>query len=69
MAPACRLSGSFGGGLRKETMASVHLDARHPSFSQYSTGAFQATTLVLELRASESESVSPCVVSLLGTAA
>ena len=37
-----------------------HLDARHFISSLYATGAFQATTLVLELRGSESESVS-CV--------
>ena len=27
-------------GFRKGTMASAHLDARHFSFSQYTTGAF-----------------------------
>ena len=37
-----QLDGSVGGGLRKGTMASVHLDARHFSFSLYTTGAFQA---------------------------
>ena len=34
-------------------MASARLDVRHFSFSQYTTGAFQAATLVLELRGSE----------------
>ena len=57
MANACQLCGIVGGGLRKGTMASACLDARHFSFSQYAAGAFQATTLVLELRGSESESV------------
>ena len=42
-----QLAGSFGGGFRKGTMASACLDARHFSFSLYTTGAFQATTLVL----------------------
>ena len=41
--------------------------ARHFSFSQYATDAFQAATLVLELKRSKSESVSPCVGSLRGT--
>ena len=45
---------SVGGGLSKGTMASVHLDARHFSFSLYTTGAFQAATPVLELRGNES---------------
>ena len=40
--------------------------ARHFSFSQYATDAFQAATLVLELKRSKSESVSPCVGSLRG---
>ena len=31
------------------------LDGRHFSFSLYTTGAFQAATLVLELRGSKSE--------------
>ena len=39
----------------KGTRASACLDARHFSFSQYATGAFQAATLVLELKGSESE--------------
>ena len=55
MAPACWPHGSVGGGLRKETVASAHLDTRHFSFSLYATGALQAATLVLELRGSESE--------------
>ena len=41
---------SVGGGFRKGTMASACLDARHFSLSLYTTGAFQAATLVLELR-------------------
>ena len=41
MASACRLCGSVGGWLRKGTMASAHLDARHFSLSQNATGAFQ----------------------------
>ena len=44
-----------GGGFRKGTMASAHLDARHFSFSLCTTAAFQAATPVLELRGSESE--------------
>ena len=44
-----------GGRVRKGTMASAHLDARHFSFSLYTTGAFQAATLVLELRGSDSK--------------
>ena len=55
MAPACWLCGSVGGGFRKGTMASAHLDARYFSFSQYATGAFQAAILVLELRESKCE--------------
>ena len=43
-----------------------HLDARHFSSSLHATGAFQAATLVLELRGSESEYVY--VGSLRGTA-
>ena len=50
-----QLAGSLKGGFRKATMASACLDARHFSFSLYTTGAFQATTLVQELRGSESE--------------
>ena len=34
---------------------SSHLDATHFSFTPYATGAFQAATLVLEFRGSESE--------------
>ena len=49
-----QLANSVGEGLRKGTMASAHLDARHCSSSLYATGAFQAAaTLVLELRGSE----------------
>ena len=49
------LASSVGGGFRKGTMPSVRLDVRHFSFSLYTTCAFQAATLVLELRESESE--------------
>ena len=50
----------WGGGFRKGTVASVHLDVRCYSFSQYATGTSQAATPVLEFRGSASE-VSPCV--------
>ena len=50
-----QLASTVGGGYRKGTMASARLDARHFSFSLYATGAFQAATLVLKLRGSESE--------------
>ena len=50
-----QLSGSIGGGFRKGTMDSAHLDARHFSLSLYTTGAFQAVTLLLELGGSESD--------------
>ena len=53
MAPACWLCGSLGGGFRKGTVASVHLDVRCYSFSQYATGTSQAATPVLEFRGSE----------------
>ena len=49
--PTGFVEGEFGKG----KMASPHLDARHFSFSLYTTGAFKATTPVLELRGSESE--------------
>ena len=49
------LAGSVALELRKRTVASAHLDARHFSFSPYATGIFQAAILVLELRGSESE--------------
>ena len=39
---------------RKLSLSS-RLDARHFSFSLYVTGAFQAATLVLDLKGSESE--------------
>ena len=45
-----QLASSLGEGSSKRTMVSAHLDARHFSFSLYTTGAFQAATLVLELR-------------------
>ena len=35
-----QLNGSAGGGFSKETMASPCLDARHLSFSMYTTGDF-----------------------------
>ena len=50
-----QLDNSLGRGFRKGRVASAHLDARHLSFSLYTTGAFQATTLVPELRGRESE--------------
>ena len=39
----------------KGTRASACLDARHFSFSLYTTGTFQAATPVIELRGSEAE--------------
>ena len=50
-----QLASLWGEGFRKGTMALACLDARHFSFSLYTTGAFQAAMLVLELRGSESE--------------
>ena len=51
-----QLASSVGAGFRKGTVASAYLDASlSSSFSQYVTGVFQAATLVLELRGSESE--------------
>ena len=50
-----QLAGSVGGRFRKWTVASAHLDAIHVSFSLKGIGAFQAPTLVLDLRGSESE--------------
>ena len=50
-----KLASSVGEGFRKGTMASAHLDARHFSFSLYTTGAFPAAAPVLEVRGSESE--------------
>ena len=50
-----QLAGSVVGEFRKGTMSSVCLDATYLSSSWYATGAFQAVTLVLELRGSESE--------------
>ena len=64
MAPTYRLCDCMGRGFRKGTMAflsgkklsfSSHLDSRPFTSSLYATGAFQAATLVLELRGSESE--------------
>ena len=48
-----QLTGSVAGGFSKRTMASAGLDAGHFSSSLYATGAFQAATLVLELRGIE----------------
>ena len=48
-----QLASSMGGGFRNGTIASVHLDTRHFSFSLYAIDAFQAATPVLELRGSE----------------
>ena len=42
MVPAC---GSIGGGFKKWTVVSAHLEARYFSFSQYATGDFQAATI------------------------
>ena len=50
-----QLAVSVGRGFGKGTMASARLDASHFSFSLCAIGAFQATTLVPELRGSESE--------------
>ena len=67
MAPVCWLCGSVEGGFRKGTVASVCLsvwekalpssclDTRPFTSSLGATGAFQAVTLALELRGSESE--------------
>ena len=81
MAPTCQLYGSVGKCLIKGTMASAcpfsrrklspsfWLDTRHFSSSPYATGAFQAATLVLKLRGSESELIHVWVLcrKLLGT--
>ena len=50
-----QLVGSMWGGFRKGAMASLHLDADTSVPPFYATGAFQAATLVLELRGSEFE--------------
>ena len=50
-----QLTSSVEGGFRKGAMVSAHLDARRFSFSLYTTGTFQAATLVLELRGSKSQ--------------
>ena len=50
-----QLASAVGGGFRKGEMASAHLDASYFSLSLYTIDAFQAATLVLELRGSESE--------------
>ena len=55
-----QLASFVGAGFRKGTMASARLDARCFSSSLYAIGAFQAATLVLELRGSESEWVRVC---------
>ena len=50
-----QLASSLAGRFSKGTMASAPLDARHFSSSLCTTDAFQAASLVLELRGSESE--------------
>ena len=45
-----KLEGSVGGRFSKGTKTSACLDARNFSFSLYTTGAFQAANLVLELK-------------------
>ena len=50
-----QLTGFIGGGFKKHTMVSDHIDARHFSVSLYATVAFQAATPVLELIENESE--------------
>ena len=50
-----QLTGSVGAGFRKGTMAFACLDARHFSFSLYTTGAFQKASQMLELRKNTSE--------------
>ena len=50
-----QLACSVRGGFRKGKMSSACLDAKHFSSSPYATSAFQAATLVMELRGSESE--------------
>ena len=49
------ITGSVGGGFRKEMMSSARIDARQFSFSLYGPGAFQAAALLLEFRGSDSE--------------
>ena len=61
------LTSSVREGFSKGLMVCAHPDVRHFSFSLCTTGAFQAA-IMLELRGSESEKVSPCVGSLRGTA-
>ena len=63
-----QLTHSVGGRFRKRTLPSACFDARHFNFSLYTTGAFQAATLVLELRGSEYEKVGLCVGFLRRTA-
>ena len=50
-----QLASSVGDRFTKGSMASAHLDDRHFSSFLYATGAFQAATLGLGLRGSESE--------------
>ena len=50
-----QLASSVVGGFREGKKASAHLDDRYFSFSLYKMGTFQAATLVLEPRRSESE--------------
>ena len=67
MVPACQLCGFVGKGSEKgrwplatflcgrKLFPNSYLNVRHFSFSLYAIGAFQAATLMLELRGSESE--------------
>ena len=67
MVPACGLCGSVGGGFRKGTMATTPLSIWEKvvlqllprywtlHFLPVAAGAFQAATLVLEFRGSESD--------------
>ena len=50
-----QLASSVGVEFSKGTMASACPDARHFTFSLYTTSVFQAATLALDLRGSESE--------------
>ena len=50
-----QLASSVMGRFRKGRVTSDHLDARHFSSSLYATSSFQAATMLLELRESESE--------------
>ena len=54
MVPVFWFCGTLGGEFRSGTMASVHLDVRHFSFSLYATDAFQDATQLMEHKRSES---------------